>query len=130
MSAESESADITDNLENSQMLDSSDSNDPYSALVYDERSTKAVQLVRHATLWVGNLPEAALRGLTTQGSCAVAALFPRRDIVAITVRRKQDKGTKRKSWALVTFGSVELAQAVLDESTPQYVAGFAFAMVV
>eukprot|EP01043_Picozoa_sp_COSAG02_P064641 COSAG02_NODE_9511_length_2191_cov_4.383843_1_plen_693_part_01 len=129
MSAESESADIMEGIENSQMLDSSDSNDPYSTLVYDERSAKAVKLVRHATLWVGNLPEIALRGLTTQGSCAVSVLFPGRDVVAVTVRRKEDIGTKRKSWALVTFGSVEIAEAVLEESTPQYAASFAFAAV-
>lgn len=123
MSANSISTDIGDNMDDSQMLESDDSNDPFISLVYDERSSNAVQLVRDATLWVGNLPEPALRGLTTQGSCAVSALFPGKDVVAVTVRRKEDIGIKRKSWALVTFGSKELAEAILDETTPQYVAG-------
>ena len=61
-------------------------------------------------------------GLSTQGACAVSALFPGKDVVAVTVRRKEDIGTKRKSWALVTFGSEELAMEVLDESTPECVA--------
>lgn len=122
MSAKSEHAGIEESYASPEMLDSLDSNDPYNALVYDERSAKAVQLVRHATLWIGNLPEAALRGLSTQGACAVSALFPGKDVVAVTVRRKEDIGTKRKSWALVTFGSEELAMEVLDESTPECVA--------
>ena len=53
-----------DRTDSTQMFDSggTDSDDPYSSLVYDERSAKAVELVRHATLWVGNMPEVALRG--------------------------------------------------------------------
>ena len=110
-----------DRIDPNQMFDSGGTNDPYSSLVYDERSAKAVELVRYATLWVGDLPEVALRGLSTQGSCAVSDLFPGRDVVAVTVRRKQDIGVKRKSWALVTFGTTELAKAILEESTPQCV---------
>jgi hypothetical protein len=119
MSAQSDEY-VGDRMVKSGMLtQSDDSIDPYASLVYDERSSKAVELVRAATLWVGNLPESALRGLSTQGSSAVSALFPGTDVVAVTVRRKEDVGVKRKSWALVTFGSAKLADAVLDEATPQ-----------
>ena len=119
MSAHSESGDIGDRLENSH--DSNISNDPCSSMIYDERSETAVRLVRNATLWIGDLPSVALRGLSTRGSCAVSALFPGRDVVTVTVRRKEDIGLKRKSWALVTFGTREIAESVLEESTPQYV---------
>ena len=37
----------------------------------------------------------------------------------MTVRRKDDCGEKRKSWALVTFGTAQTAAAVLEEVTAQ-----------
>lgn len=75
--------------------------------------------MHQATLWVGNVPEAALKGLSNQGSAEISSLFHGRDVVAVTVRRKEDVGVKRKSWALVTFGSAQTAATVLEEATPQ-----------
>ena len=70
----------------------------FDAMVYDDKSGRAVKMVREATIWIGQLPDALLRGLCNSGSSAVAALFPGCDIVAVSVRRKDDVGTKRKSW--------------------------------
>jgi hypothetical protein len=101
---------------------SSGDGDPFAQLQHNDAGREAVRLAKTATLWVGQLPESMLRGLSSQqhgiSETAVenlASLFNSNEIVAVSVRRKEDSNGLRKSWALVTFSSEEVAMAVLAE---------------
>eukprot|EP01048_Picozoa_sp_COSAG05_P000759 COSAG05_NODE_23_length_31591_cov_92.542995_12_plen_785_part_00 len=87
--------------------------DSLQPFVHNEASFRAVQKVRQSTIWVGKLPYAALRGLGNHGSSVLYSMFAGLDVVAVSVRRKDDTEDQRKSWGLVTFDSAEAKDKVL-----------------
>lgn len=71
---------------------------------------------RDATLWVGNIPEAEVRGLSSVGAERLLVLLNRyQGVLSISVRRKAAEPGKHKSWALVTFESKEAASLAFNK---------------
>ena len=65
--------------------------------------TTAILLLDTATLWVGNIPEAQVRGLKSVAAQSVLNMFVKNysGILSVSVRRKVGKRDENKSWALV-----------------------------
>ena len=103
ISCESDCSGGSDSPSSIQKTASHDSESETDSSHHNDLLTTAISLLGTATLWVGNIPEAHVRGLKSVAAQSVLNMFVKHysGILSVSVRRKVGKRDENKSWALV-----------------------------